>query len=142
MKILSRFIEAQERNYSAALGQLQRGRKATHWIWYIFPQLDGLGSSGLSKKYAIKNLHEAKAYLVHSILGERLRECTRTVMSHNEKSITEIHGDDSIKLRSCTTLFLYAAHTEADRELFSKLLEVFFDGKPDKKTLQLLLGLP
>jgi uncharacterized protein (DUF1810 family) len=135
---LSRFIEAQARDYSTALGELQRGRKTTHWIWYIFPQLAGLGSSGLSKKYAIKNLDEAKAYLAYPVLGDRLRECTCAVLVHKTKNIEEILDGDSIKLKSSLTLFLHAAQTASDRELFSKALEVFFDGQQDVKTIQLL----
>jgi uncharacterized protein (DUF1810 family) len=142
METLGRFIEPQTRSYSIALGELQRGRKTTHWIWYIFPQLTGLGSSGQSKKYAIKDLGEAKAYLAHPMLGERLRECARATLSHKEKGVTEILDGDSIKLQSCMTLFLHAAHTWADRELFSEVLEVFFDGQADNKTRELLQGVP
>jgi uncharacterized protein (DUF1810 family) len=133
---LNRFVTAQETSFAQALAELKRGRKTTHWMWFIFPQIDGLGSSSTAKFYAIKSLDEAKAYLAHPVLGQRLIECCETLLRINGKSAAEIMGyPDDLKLRSSMTLFASAAD---DPELFNKVLEKFFAGKPDAATLGLL----
>src|ERR1700730_9568241 len=103
---LNRFLRAQEDDYEQALSEIVSGRKRTHWMWYIFPQIDGLASSSTSKHYSIKSLEEAKAYLDHPVLGPRLLECAEAVVRVEARSATEIFGSpDDLKLRSCATLF-------------------------------------
>lgn len=127
---LERFVVAQELMYPRALEEVKNGRKVTHWIWYIFPQLKGLGTSNNSRYYGLDGIEEARAYLAHSILGARLREIT-TVVLESDKDVDEIFGGiDTIKLRSCMTLFAEIA----DDDLFDQVLE----GKKDEKTLELL----
>jgi uncharacterized protein (DUF1810 family) len=131
---LERFVVAQERMYPRALEEVKNGRKVTHWIWYIFPQLKGLGHSNKSIYYGLDGIEEARAYLAHPILGERLREITTAVLQ-SDKSADEIFGGiDTIKLRSCMTLFAEIA----EDDLFTKVLEKHFEEKKDLKTLQLL----
>ena len=131
---LERFVVAQERMYPRALEEVKNGRKMTHWIWYIFPQLKGLGHSNNSQYYGLDGVEEARAYLAHPILGARLREITAVVLEA-DKDVEEIFGDiDTIKLRSCMTLFAEIA----DDDHFAKVLEKYFEGEKDKKTLQLL----
>ena len=133
---LSRFVRAQEGVYERALAEIRGGRKRTHWMWYIFPQLDGLAFSSTSEFYAIKSLAEARAYLDHPILGPRLLECAEAVLVVAGRSAREIFGSpDDLKLRSCATLF--AAVSPPD-SAFERLLQKFFDGEPDRKTLGLL----
>jgi uncharacterized protein (DUF1810 family) len=133
---LNRFVATQETSFARALAELKRGRKQSHWMWFIFPQIDGLGSSSIAKFYAIKSLDEAKAYLAHPVLGPRLIECCETLLRVNGKSAAEIMGyPDDLKLRSSMTLFASAAD---DPELFNKVLEKFFDGHPDPATLKIL----
>lgn len=133
---LNRFIEAQEGKYEQALAELQRARKSSHWMWFIFPQVRGLGSSPTSNFYAIRNPEEAKAYLDHPLLGRRLRTCCKVLLSHKEKSAAEIFGfPDDLKLRSSMTLF--ATVSEAD-SIFARVLGEYFNGKPDPRTLDLL----
>ncbi len=133
---LSRFVRAQEDDYEQALSELRDGRKRTHWIWYIFPQIDGLALSSTSKRYAIKSVDEAKAYLDHPILGLRLQECAGALLRVENRSATEILGSpDDMKLRSCATLF---ASVLPAGSVFDRLLEKFYRGERDSKTLQLL----
>ena len=131
---LERFVVAQERMYPRALEEVKNGRKLSHWIWYIFPQLKGLGTSNNSRYYGLDGIEEARAYLAHPILGARLREIT-TIVLESDKDVDEIFGGiDTIKLRSCMTLFAEIA----DDDLFAKVLEKCFEGKKDEKTLELL----
>jgi uncharacterized protein (DUF1810 family) len=133
---LSRFVEAQQDDYQQALAEIKTGRKYSHWMWYIFPQLEGLGSSPTSRRYAIKSLAEAEAYLNHSILGPRLVECAEAALQVEGRSAFEVFGSpDDMKLRSCATLF--AAVSPAG-SVFSRLLDKYFAGKRDPKTLELL----
>jgi uncharacterized protein (DUF1810 family) len=131
-----RFLDAQESVYDTVLDELRAGRKVSHWIWFIFPQIAGLGHSAMAQKFAIGSLDEAKAYLQHPPLGPRLRACTQLVLDVNGRSAEEIFGYlDHLKFRSCMTLFLTAA---ADNTLFNSALLKYFDGKPDQLTLDLL----
>lgn len=133
---LSRFVEAQEKDYEQALAEIKRGRKQSHWIWYIFPQFDGLAFSSTSKYYSIKSVAEAKAYLAHPLLGQRLLECAEAVVRVEGRSAMDIFGSpDDLKLRSCATLF--ACVSSAD-SVFDRLLAKYYRGERDGKTLQLL----
>ncbi|HEY8218952.1 MAG TPA: DUF1810 domain-containing protein [Methylobacter sp.] len=133
---LSRFTSAQENVYDSALAELKNGRKRTHWMWYIFPQIDGLGYSATSKHYAIKSLEEARQYLNHPVLGQRLLECAEAVYAIEEQSISEIFGyPDNLKLKSSMTLFAYVA---APGSVFAHVLDKYFNGERDALTLQLL----
>ena len=133
---LQRFLDAQERIYDTVLNELRAGRKASHWMWFIFPQIAGLGHSAMAQRFAIGSLDEAKAYLQHPILGPRLRTCTQLVLGMNGRSAEEIFGyPDHLKFRSCMTLFLTAA---TDNTIFKNALFKYFDGKPDTLTLDIL----
>lgn len=133
---LQRFIAAQSTTYTSALAELRAGRKQTHWMWFIFPQLAGLGRSDMAQRYAIASLEEAHAYLGHPVLGPRLVECAQALLAWQERSATEIMGSpDDVKLRSSMTLFALAA---ADSWLFGEVLDAFFGGQGDKATLELL----
>ncbi len=133
---LQRFLDAQERVYDTVLNELRAGNKSSHWIWFIFPQITGLGRSETSQQFAIGSLDEATAYLQHPTLGPRLRTCTQLVLDVNGRSAEEIFGyPDYLKFRSCMTLFLTAA---TDNTLFKAALLKYFDGKPDTLTLDLL----
>lgn len=133
---LQRFLDAQEPTYDTVLTELRAGRKSSHWIWFIFPQIKGLGHSGMALQFAIGSLDEAKAYLQHPVLGQRLRECTQLVLDVEGRNAEEIFGyPDNLKFRSCMTLFLTAA---TDNALFKNALLKYFDGKPDQKTLDIL----
>ena len=133
---LDRFVKAQERRYEQALSEVKNGRKVTHWMWYIFPQFDGLGSSPNSKHYSIKSIAEAHAYLGHPVLGPRLRECAEATLSVEGRSARDIFGSiDAKKLRSCATLF---ASVSPAASVFHRLLDKYFQGEPDYKTLGLL----
>ena len=133
---LGRFVEAQARDYDTALAELRAGRKYTHWIWYVLPQLRGLGTSRFSMRYGIASLDEARAYLAHPVLGARLRECVRAIDTHEGTSARAILGDvDAMKYRSCLTLFKSAAGGET---LFREALDRFFDGEEDAGTLAML----
>lgn len=136
---LSRFEQAQEDVYARALIEIRSGRKRSHWMWYIFPQLGGLGYSPTSRRYAIRSLEEAEAYLRHPVLGPRLVECSEAVLGVEGRSALEILGSpDEMKLRSCATLF---AHLSPAGSPFHRLLETYFQGERDGRTLQ-LLGIP
>ena len=133
---LSRFVEAQEEDYEQALAEIRRGRKQSHWIWYIFPQFDGLGFSSTSKRYAIKSLAEAKAYLCHPVLGPRLMECAEAVVRIEGRSAFEVFGSpDEVKLRSCATLFACVSPVGS---VFDRMLGKYFQGERDGKTLRLV----
>jgi uncharacterized protein (DUF1810 family) len=136
---LDRFLEAQAPVYAQALGELRAGQKQSHWMWFIFPQVAGLGQSATSRAYAIQSLAEARAYLAHPVLGARLRECCQAVMNIRGKSAENIFGAiDAMKFRSCLTLFAEVDHGEV---LFFNLLETHFDGDADETTLEILSGL-
>jgi uncharacterized protein (DUF1810 family) len=133
---LNRFLEAQADDYEQALSEIQSGRKRTHWMWYIFPQIDGLAFSSTSKRYAIKSIEEARAYLDHPVLGPRLRECAEAAVGVEGRSAAEIFGSpDDLKLRSCATLF---ACVSPAGSVFERLLAKYYGGSRDAKTLQLL----
>jgi len=129
---LERFVAAQQGVYDGALDELRAGRKVGHWIWFIFPQIAGLGHSATSQHYAIATLEEARAYLAHPVLGPRLRESAATVLATTDRTALEIFGSiDAMKLRSSMTLFHRAAPDEA---LFAQVLNRFFGGIPDEAT--------
>ena len=133
---LTRFVRAQENDYEQTLSEIRGGKKRTHWMWCIFPQLDGLAFSSTSKHYSIKSVAEAKAYLDHPILGPRLLECAEAVVGVEGQSATEIFGSpDDLKLRSCATLF---ACVSPPGSVFDRLLVTYYRGERDGKTLQLL----
>lgn len=133
---LGRFVSAQETIYPAVLAELRRGQKRTHWMWFVFPQYQGLGYSSTSKHYAIKSIEEARQYLSHPLLGSRLLECAETVLNTNGRSAREIFGTpDDMKLHSSMTLF--AALTDSE-SLFARVLDKYFQGKRDSRTLDLL----
>ena len=132
---LHRFLTAQTPTYYTALAELRAGRKSSHWIWFIFPQIAGLGRSGTAQQFAIGSLDEAKAYLQHPVLGPRLRECAQLVLDVEGRSAEEIFGyPDYLKFRSCMTLFSAAT----DNTLFNDALLKYFDGQPDQLTLGIL----
>jgi uncharacterized protein (DUF1810 family) len=133
---LSRFVDAQERVYDDAVRELRAGRKTSHWIWFVFPQIAGLGRSPTAQRYAIASLDEAVAYAEHPVLGERLRECSRILTELEGRSAEQVFGGlDAMKLRSSMTLFARAA---PDEPLFRAVLEHFFGGEEDPATLQRL----
>lgn len=134
---LDRFVRAQDRgeSYARALTEVKRGRKESHWIWYVFPQIAGLGSSALSQEFSIDSLEEAREYLAHPVLGPRLLEITAAANSHSARSAAEIFGPDDVKFRSSMTLFMRADPTQP---LFEEALRLFFDGEPDARTDALL----
>ena len=133
---LKRFVDAQSAVYNAVVAELRTGRKRTHWIWFIFPQLAGLGRSPTAARFAISSLDEARAYLAHEVLGPRLRECTRLVNAIHGRSVDDIFGwPDNLKVRSSMTLF---AHATTDNEDFVALLDTFYSGEQDPATVDLL----
>lgn len=130
---LERFLTAQASTYDAALAELRAGRKRTHWMWFVFPQLRGLGRSETARFYGIASLAEARAYLDHEVLGPRLVQCAEALLPHEGKSAREIMGSpDDVKLRSSMTLFAAVA---GEGSVFSEVLDRFFDGQPDPLTL-------
>ncbi|MEN3321279.1 MAG: hypothetical protein V7643_4681 [Mycobacterium sp.] len=133
---LQRFIDAQEPIFDAVLGELRRGRKRSHWIWFVFPQLQGLGRSPTALRYGISSLQEARAYLAHPVLGQRLRDCARLVGAIDGSSADEIFGwPDNLKVRSSMTLFERATDDNAD---FRTVLDKFYDGEEDPATVERL----
>jgi uncharacterized protein (DUF1810 family) len=131
---LERFVAAQDAagTYQRALSELRRGRKSSHWMWFVFPQVAGLGHSATSQRYAIEGLTEARAYLGHAVLGPRLVECATALAMMSERSATEIFGAvDAQKLRSSMTLFSRAAPSEP---LFARVLQIYFGGEADPET--------
>ena len=133
---LNRFVDAQHATYATALTEIRAGHKRSHWMWFIFPQFDGLGFSATSRHFAIKSVDEARAYLAHPILGPRLLECCEALLAIDARSATQIFGPpDDMKLRSCATLF---AHVSRDGSVFVRVLEKYFGGQRDERTLELL----
>lgn len=133
---LNRFVRAQEHDYARALAEIRSGRKRTHWMWFVFPQLDGLGFSETARRYAIRSLEEARVYLAHPVLGPRLVECAEAVLTVQGGSAREILGaPDDLKLRSCATLFAEVAPAGS---VFRRVLEAYFGGEADGRTLALL----
>ncbi|KWC36304.1 calpastatin [Burkholderia ubonensis] len=130
---LQRFVDAQDPVYAQVCDELRSGRKRSHWMWFVFPQIEGLGDSVMAQRYAIASLREADAYLRHPVLGERLRECTRLVNHVDGRSIQEIFGyPDYLKFRSSVTLF---AHATSDNAEFVEALEKYYGGEADHRTL-------
>ena len=133
---LSRFVKAQDKIYSRALSELKSGRKKSHWIWFVFPQIEGLGFSSTTQYYSIKSLAEARQYLDHPLLGKRLRECAETILALQGLSASTIFGyPDDLKLKSSMTLFAAAAEGQS---VFSRVLEKYYQGNPDQSTLAIL----
>ncbi len=133
---LQRFVDAQDPVIDHVRSELRRGRKEGHWMWFIFPQIKGLGSSWMAERYAISSRGEADAYLAHEILGPRLIECTQLVNAVEGRTAEQIFGSiDTLKFRSCMTLFDAVA---PDREPFSHALRKYFEGRPDRLTLDRL----
>jgi len=133
---LERFVEAQEGLHERALSELRAGRKTSHWMWFVFPQIEGLGQSWMSKRYAISGLGEARAYLAHPVLGPRLVECSEAVLGVEGRSASEIFGfPDDVKLRSSMTLFARAAEPGS---VFSRALDKYFRSEGDPETLRRL----
>lgn len=133
---LARFLAAQAPVYATALDELRSGRKRSHWSWFVFPQLRGLGRSATSETYGLDGLAEARAYLAHPVLGQRLRESVQAMLAHRSRAASAVLGEtDALKFRSCITLFSMADPAEP---LFATALESFFAGEPDVRTLELL----
>jgi uncharacterized protein (DUF1810 family) len=133
---LNRFLRAQEGIYDSVLAELRRGQKRTHWMWFIFPQIDGLAHSATAKHYAIKSIAEAQQYLNHSVLGTRLLECAETVLAVEGRSVAEIFGyPDDLKLKSSMTLFGQVADPGS---VFTRVLDKYFQGERDARTLDIL----
>ena len=136
MDDLQRFLDGQRNGYETALKEMIAGEKRNHWIWYVFPQIKGLGHSPQSQIYGIKNQDEAKSYLAHPVLGQRLREITSVVLTHSDKDIRSIMGSgiDAMKFKSSMTLF----DVVSPNDIFGKALEVFYEGERDKRTLSMI----
>ena len=133
---LNRFVQAHQNSYETALAEMKSGRKRSHWMWYIFPQLAGLGFSPTSQRYSIKSKAEVLAYLEHPLLGPRIVECFQAVLANEGHTACDIFGSpDDLKLRSCATLF---ASCSKNGSVFHQVLDKFFDGQPDAKTLRLV----
>ncbi|MFW5471244.1 DUF1810 domain-containing protein [Knoellia sp. CPCC 206435] len=138
---LNRFVEAQDSGgaYAAALTELRRGRKTSHWMWFVFPQVAGLGRSAMAQRYAVSGLVEARAYLRDPVLGQRLRECCEVLLGlPGSDPVAVFGGIDAVKLRSSMTLFAHAAEVDLDRQLFVDVLDRYFDGDEDPATLERL----
>ena len=136
---LQRFVDAQQGVYARALAEITAGRKQSHWMWFIFPQVAGLGSSAMSQRYAIKSIDEARAYLNHELLGARLIECAEAALALDRDEAGDVfpHPDD-LKLWSSATLFAAVSGTDS---VFERLLAKWFGGQPDQKTMSVLDGL-
>ena len=133
---LNRFIEAQMTTYEGAMLELARGRKESHWVWYIFPQIEGLGRSDTAKLYSIKSLEEGRAYLEHLVLGPRLVEACEILLSLKDASMDEVMGfPDNLKLLSSMTLFESVSDSNS---IFTSIINVYFDNEPDKKSLKII----
>jgi uncharacterized protein (DUF1810 family) len=136
---LTRFVAAQEPLFDRVRAELTGGRKESHWMWFVFPQLQGLGSSATARRYALACIEAARAYLAHPLLGARLRECTRLVNRIEGRTVEEIFGyPDHLKFRSCMTLFACAAGEAGDGPLFREALRKYFAGEGDPLTRKLL----
>lgn len=132
---LARFVTAQAENYAQALAEIRAGEKVSHWMWYVFPQFAGLGHSDTARLFAIRSLAEAEAYLAHAVLGPRLVECCEAVLAADGKTAHDIFGTpDDLKLRSSVTLFAAVAPDG----VFSRVLDKYFAGEPDTRTLRLI----
>ena len=132
---MERFIEAQERHYQLALTEVQAGKKQSHWVWYIFPQMRGLGRSYFAHMYGIRDREEAEEYLNHEVLGKRLREITAALLAHEERTAEEIFGDlDAMKVRSCMTLF----DIISPEDIFSEVLRRFYSNTRCEITIAML----
>ena len=137
---LERFVEAQEGVYERALAEIRTGRKESHWMWFVFPQFDGLGFSETSKLYAVKSVDEATAYLAHPVLGPRLMECAEAVLAIENRAAADIFGSpDDMKLRSSATLF---AHVSPPGSPFHRILTRYFQGLGDDRTTRLIESRP
>ena len=133
---LERFVAAQQGDYDQAFAELRRGRKDSHWMWYIFPQIEGLGRSPMARLYAIRSAEEARAYLAHPLLGPRLEECTRALLAHAGADAEAMMGGiDALKLRSSMTLF---AELSGLTSPYAACLRAFFEGERDRATLEVL----
>ena len=133
---LNRFLLAQANDYEPALSEIKSGRKRTHWMWYVFPQFDGLGFSSTARHYAIKSIDEARAYLAHPILGPRLLACAEAAVGVEGRTAHDIFGSpDDLKLKSCATLF---ACVSPPGSVFERVLEQYCGGQPDEKTVRLM----
>lgn len=136
MNTLERFVAAQDRVYDSVRAELAAGKKTSHWMWFVFPQLKALGRSPIAKHFGIESRNEALAYWRHPVLGRRLEECTTLVLATGDKTAHEIFGSpDDLKFRSCMTLFSQVA---PDEPFFGQALQRFFPGQPDEITRQLL----
>jgi len=136
---LNRFLSAQEDVYPHVLKELRNGKKTTHWMWFTFPQIDGLGHSSTAKYYSIKGIEEAKEYIAHPVLGKRLLECAGILLNTNGRSADEIFGSpDNMKLRSCMTLFNFIA---PEQKVFADVLKKYFGGEKDERSIALLNNL-
>ncbi|MEX5575221.1 DUF1810 domain-containing protein [Pseudomonas lijiangensis] len=137
---LQRFVDAQEPVFRQALAELEVGRKRSHWMWFVFPQIRGLGHSAMAQRYAISGLDEARAYLRHPLLGPRLELCAKTIAPQVQRSARQIFGSpDDLKLHSSMTLFAAAA---PEHPLFQEVLDTFFEGEPDAMTIEKLQAFP
>jgi uncharacterized protein (DUF1810 family) len=133
---LARFVEAQHPVFNRVMDELRAGRKTSHWMWFIFPQLQGLGRSEMAGRFAISGLAEARAYLQHAVLGPRLEDAVKVVLQHSGTSAERIFGSpDDLKFRSCLTLFISA---QSGSPLYQQALDQFYSGAPDRRTLDLL----
>jgi uncharacterized protein (DUF1810 family) len=133
---LARFVGAQTEDYETALAEIRAGRKRSHWMWYVFPQIDGLGCSSTAKLYSIRSLDEARAYLGHPVLGARLRECASALLNVEGRTAAEIFGSpDDLKLRSSATLFAFVSPAGS---VFERILEEYYHGVRDDRTLLLI----
>lgn len=133
---LQRFLDAQAPVWDAVIGELRSGRKETHWMWFVFPQIAGLGTSRMSQRYALVSMAEAEAYASHPVLGNRLRHCFERVLAHRNRTAESIFGEiDSKKLQSCATLFRAC---DGQTPVFDEVLAVFYNGEPDQATLAFL----
>ncbi len=135
---LNRFVLAQDGVYSGVIAELMQGEKTGHWIWFIFPQIAGLGHSPVSQRYSLSSIKEARAYYDHPVLGPRLVECTNLVLAAKNRSVEQIFGPlDALKFRSCMTLFSVA---DPENQIFQKAVDRCFEGEPDTLTLKALIS--
>lgn len=133
---IKRFVDAHHRSYNLALGEIRAGYKVSHWMWYIFPQIKGLGRSEIAEYYAIADLDEAKAYLKEPVLAAHMQEICEALLENESSNAEEVMGwPDDLKLRSSMTLF---AAADPENDIYQRVLDKFFEGKPDEKTLELL----
>ncbi len=140
---LTRFVDAQAGDYAQALTEIKHGRKRSHWMWYVFPQLNGLGFSEMARFYSIRDIQEATDYLAHPVLGPRLIAISKALVALKTQSASQVMGSpDDLKLRSSMTLFSRVAGVDSipDGQVFQAVLDKFFDGEPDPKTVAMLAG--